>query len=83
MSAWRCLNAKIDKVERRSVLDRARVSTELPDTSFTMTLKGEVSTVTLESGLAVQGGHPQAPSQNMVLRLCPRPGVVLTRPFYL
>ena len=51
MSAWCCLNAEIDKVERRSVLDRAMVSTVLSDTSFTMTLKGEVST--LESGLAV------------------------------
>ena len=40
-SAWRCLNAEIDKVERRSVLDRARVCTELLNTSFTMILKGK------------------------------------------
>ena len=49
-SAWSCLKAEIDKVQRRSVLDRARVCTEPPEHLFHDDLEREVRFSTLESG---------------------------------
>ena len=82
-SGWGCLNAEIEKVERQSMLDRARVCTELSNHLFHNDLEGEVSFSTLESGSGKQKFKEVILSRKTCRFSdcqCPRPGVVQTRP---